>query len=196
MYKRQGAIISCFAFLILVAKGLQSAGVMKTSLTVEHYHDLGKFMFGKTIFWAYIGFSQFFLIWYANIPEETEFYVHRLHHGWGPLTYALPILHWLIPFLFLLSRHVKRHHLGLIVAAGYMFVMHIVDIYWLVMPNVGSHTTPPKPMHAFEGIWMAVASVVGIGGLFMAVFGILLKKNNVIPTEDPRLEECITHQNY
>jgi hypothetical protein len=196
VYIYAGAIISCFAFLILVAKGLQSAGVMKTSLTVEHYHDLGKFMFGKIIFWAYIGFSQFFLIWYANIPEETEFYVHRLHHGWGPLTYALPILHWLIPFLFLLSRHVKRHHLGLIVAAGYMFVMHIVDIYWLVMPNVGSHTTPPKPMHAFEGIWMAVASVVGIGGLFMAVFGILLKKNNVIPTEDPRLEECITHQNY
>ncbi|MCP4502931.1 MAG: hypothetical protein GY822_23590 [Deltaproteobacteria bacterium] len=196
VYIYSGAIVSCFAFLILVSKGLQSAGLMKTSVTVEHYHDMGKFMFGKVIFWAYIGFSQFFIIWYANIPEETEFFVHRMHHGWGTLSYALPLFHFMVPFLFLLSRWVKRHHLGLIIAAGYMTVMHMLDIYWLVMPNVGSHLATPKPMHALDHLWIAIAAVIGVGGCFMAVFGLILKRNAIIPTGDPRLQECIEHENY
>ena len=81
VYFFAGSMLFTFSFMALVLMGLQKAGALTNVVTTEHYHDLGKFMFGFTVFWAYIGFSQFMLIWYANIPEEVEFYYHRLDHA-------------------------------------------------------------------------------------------------------------------
>ena len=108
VYFFAASILAFFALTALVAMGAAAAGVLKTAMTTEHFHDLGKFTFGFTIFWAYIAFSQFILIWYANIPEETEFYMVRMEGGWASVSYALPVLHFFVPFLFLLSRQVKR----------------------------------------------------------------------------------------
>src|SRR5690606_38517431 len=129
--------LAIYSFMVLVALGLQRGGLAKTAVTTEHYHDLGKFIFGHTIFWAYIAFSQFMLIWYANIPEEVEFFYHRAHpeHGWALLSYALPITNFFIPFLFLLSRHVKRSRPLLALGAFYTLFVHVLDVYWLVMPT-------------------------------------------------------------
>jgi len=194
VYFFAGSMLGCFSFMTLVAKSLQSSGHMKTALTTEHYHDLGKWLFGFTVFWAYIGFSQFFLIWYANIPEEVEFFLMRTHHGWEPVSYLLPVLNFGIPFFGLLSRHVKRHKIGIIVGAVYIFVVHTLDVYWLVLPNFGAHGEHAP--HAFEHAWIDVAAFIGIGGLFLAVFSFFLKGAKIVAVGDPRIKEALAHENY
>lgn len=187
--------LAFFAFITLVSMGLQRSGVLKKAITIEHYHDLGKYMFGYTIFWAYIAFSQFMLIWYANIPEETEFYIVRLQGGWEWISYALPVAHFFVPFLYLLSRQVKRKQVLLAIGAIWLLVMHLVDLFWLVMPNYGAHGEGSHHPH-FALSWLDAAALVGVGGVFLAVFGALLARNKVICINDPRLPESLVHENY
>ncbi len=195
VYYFAASTLAFFAFITLVSMGLQKAGVLKTAITIEHYHDLGKYLFGYTIFWAYIAFSQFILIWYANIPEETEFYIARLHGGWEWVSYALPVLHFFVPFLYFLSRQVKRKQLLLGLGAAWVLVMHLVDLYWLILPNFGAHGEGHHEPH-FAFSWLDVAALVGIGGVFMATFGWLLARNKVVCVNDPRLPESLAHENY
>lgn len=192
VYFFAGSMLGLYSFLTLVIMGLQRAGLVKDAVTTEHYHDLGKFIFGHTVFWAYIAFSQFILIWYANIPEEVEFFYHRAHpeHGWATLSYALPILNFFVPFFFLLSRHMKRSRVALAVGAAYTLVVHIIDVYWLVAPTAhGAHFPDGR-------LWIDIAALVGIGGLFLAAFGWHQKKNRVVAVGDLRIEESLVHQNY
>jgi hypothetical protein len=192
LYYFSASILAFYAFLTLVSMALKKAGVLQQAITIEHYHDLGKYLFGFTIFWAYIAFSQFMLIWYANIPEETEFFLVRLHGGWEYVSYALPVLHFFIPFFFLLSRHVKRNPKVLAIACWYTLFMHLVDIFWLVMPNAGGHGA-----HSHLSVsWTDITAIVGVTGIFLAVMGVFLSKNAVIGINDPRLSESLTHENY
>lgn len=195
VYYFAASILAFFAMLVLVSMGLQRAGVLTKAITVEHFHDLGKFTFGFTVFWAYIAFSQFMLIWYAGIPEETEFYLVRLHGGWEYVSYALPVLHFALPFVFLLSRHVKRHRVGLAVGAVWTLLMYLVDLYWLVMPNYGAHGEGHHEAHLAVS-WLDAAALVGVGGVFLATFGWFLKRNKVVGINDPRLPESLAHENY
>ena len=195
VYYFAGGIVSFYALLALIAMSLQKSGVLKNAITTEHYHDLGKWTFGHTVFWAYIAFSQFVLIWYANIPEETEYFMHRVEGGWQYISYALPFTNFFIPFFFLVSRHVKRSRVGLAIGAVWTLVVHAVDIYWIVLPNFGTHGEGDH--HPHLGLhWLDVAALVGIGGLFLAAFSWLLKRNKVVCINDPRLEESLAHENY
>lgn len=192
LYYFAASILSFFAFMTLVAMGLQKAGLLKDAITTEHYHDLGKYVFGFTVFWAYIAFSQFILIWYANIPEETEFYMVRMEGGWHLISYALPVLHFGVPFFFLLSRHMKRNRTMLAIACVWTLVMHLVDMYWLVLPTSGGHGE-----HAHLALsWTDFTALIGIAGAFLAVFGVFLKKNAVVCINDPRLEDSLAHENF
>ncbi|MBK7857532.1 MAG: hypothetical protein IPJ65_02680 [Archangiaceae bacterium] len=193
VYFFAASVQAYFAFMALVVMALQRAGVLKDAVTSEHFHDLGKYTFGFTIFWAYIAFSQFVLIWYANIPEETEFYVMRMHGGWGAISYALPVLHFFVPFFFLLSRHVKRKRTGLALGASYVLFMYLVDFYWLILPNFKVEGQPETHFHL---VWTDVMALVGMGGAFFALFSFLLARNKVIAINDPRLEESLVHENY
>jgi hypothetical protein len=149
-------------------------------------------VFGFTVFWAYIAFSQFVLIWYANIPEEVEFYMVRLEGGWQYITYALPVVHFFLPFFFLISRHVKRSRPLLAVGCVWTLLMHLLDIYWLVMPNAGGHGA-----HAhLAPSWTDATALVGMVGVFVAVFALLTKKSAVVCVNDPRLEESLVHENF
>jgi hypothetical protein len=195
VYYFAASILAFFAFMALVSMALQKAGVLKTAINAEHYHDLGKFMFGYTVFWAYIAFSQFILIWYANLPEETEFYLARLHGGWESVSYLLPLLHFFVPFLYLLSRHVKRNKTTLAIGAVWVLVMHCVDFYWLVLPNLGAHGEGAHEPHLALA-WTDFAALIGMGGAFLAVFSWLLTKNKVVNVADPRLPESLAHENY
>ncbi len=194
VYYFAGSILACYAFTTLVAIALQKGGIAKTAITTEHFHDLGKFIFGHTVFWAYIAFSQFFLIWYANIPDEVEFYMVRLEGGWELVSYALPLTNFFIPFLFTLSRHIKRNRTTLAIAALWILFTHAIDMYWIVLPNVGWHHEPHHPHLALS--LADAAAFIGIGGLFIALYAFLLRKNRVVAVGDPRLAESLAHENY
>lgn len=192
VYFFAGCLLSGLAFMTLFIMCLQRAGMLK-SVTEEHFHDLGKLLFGFTVFWAYIAFSQFMLIWYANIPEEVEFFLHRLHHGWEGISWWMPITHFFLPFFFLMSRHVKKVRWALASACVYILFMQFVNIYWLVMPNVGAHGGHPSHMHVE---WLDIAGLVGLLCLFVAFVCQKIAKVDVLPSGDPRLVESVHFENF
>ncbi len=181
------------AFLALTAMWLQKRGVLKNSVTTEHFHDLGKMLFAFTIFWAYIGFSQFMLIWYANIPEETGWFKERFiggwFGGWGMLSSVLLFGHFVIPFFGLLSRHIKRRRPTLAFWAIWQLTMIYLDMYWLVMPTIGKGTAGP-PFALID-----LACVVGVLGVFVAGIAMRAKKLNLMPVNDPRLQKSLAFTN-
>ena len=114
--------------------GLPQSGVLKEAISPEHYHDLGKWLFALTAFYTYMAFSQYMLIWYANLPEETIFYRTRMPGGWFWISILMPFLRFLIPFFVLLCRPAKRSLTVIGLVAAYSLVIEYVDLYWLVMP--------------------------------------------------------------
>lgn len=154
-------------------------------MNTEHQHDVGKFMKGFTIFWAYIAFSQFMLIWYANIPEETEFYLMRSHSGWLAISLALLVFRFIVPFLALLPREAKRNDANLVAVSILVLVMQYVDIYWQVYPNFNEGT----PTFGF----MEIAVFLGFAGLFMNSVIRFMTKNSLVALKDPRLHEALNH---
>jgi hypothetical protein len=187
VYYFAGTLVGIFAFTIVVLVSLQGAGLLRPVLNTEHYHDMGKLLFAFTVFWTYIGFSQYFLIWYANIPEETVWYAHRLEGSWQSLSIFLAVGHFLVPFFFLMSRTVKRRKPLLLAGALWMLAMHFVDVYWCVMP-VLHHD-------GFHVSVLDFTTFLGVGGLFVALFSRLLARRALIPVKDPRLPESLGYEN-
>jgi len=187
VYFFSGCLVGIFAFIILSAVALQWAGYLRHVVHPGHYHDLGKLLFGFMVFWAYIGFSQYFLIWYANIPEETLWFRHRLQHGWQILALVLAVGHFAIPFLFLMSRVIKQKPRLLAIGAVWMLLMHLADLYWIVMPNLYPH----GPHFSL----LDVTTLAGVGGLFIGAFAWSLRRRALIPVKDPRLPESLTLDN-
>jgi uncharacterized membrane protein YpjA len=144
-------------------------------------------LFAFTVFWAYVGFSQFMLIWYANVPEETYWYKERFAGGWGDMAWALVFCHFVIPFFFLLSRHIKRNKTTLAIGAVWMIAMVYLDMYWLVMPGV-DHQPAPNAMDALCLVGLVSALVAGIAYRAQGV--------NLIPTKDPRLARSLAFENF
>jgi hypothetical protein len=192
VYYFSGGVVGLFALLILLAFALQRAGRLRTAITREHYHDLGKLVFAFTVFWAYIAFSQYMLIWYANIPEETQWYLARQNGGWVAVTLVLLFGHFVLPFLALVSRIPKRRKFVLVIPAIWMLLMHWVDIYWLVMPGV---TLGDLPADRVPFGVMDVACFVGVGGLFLAAAAHRARNRSLVPERDPRLLESLTFEN-
>lgn len=185
VYTFAGTVVAILAFLILVTISLQRAGALGNVVTGEHFHDLGKLLFGFVVFWAYIGFSQFMLIWYANIPEETAWFDHRWHHGWEHLSIFLAVGHFAVPFFFLISQPVKRNQILMTIATLWLLFMHYIDIYWLVMPT---HNEVLQFSPLDLTCW------VGIGGFFLASLGVLMQKGSLVPQRDPRLAESLAFE--
>ena len=187
VYSFSGSLVAAFAFLSIATVTLRRVGPVAGAFSAEHLHDLGKLLFAFTVFWAYIGFSQYFLIWYANLPEETVFFRHRLAGGWQSATLLLAVGHFVAPFLFLLSRRTKRSPLALCVASIWLLLMHLLDVYWLVIPSL--HREAAGPGLADVGALFAV------GGGFVGTFGWLTRGHPVVPLGDPRLAESMAFEN-
>ncbi len=186
VYIFAGCGISVYAIMILMSLGLQSQGLLTDVVNTDHYHDLGKMMFGFVVFHAYTGASQLLLIWYANIPEETVYYYWRWHaEGWGAVSVFLILGHFVFPFLFLISRNVKRRLPLLGFGAGWMLFVHAVDLYWFVMPNATRGVLSPH--------WLDLASLLGVGGVYLAVVFFVLRLQPLIPVGDPRLARSLNH---
>jgi hypothetical protein len=186
VYAFAGGFVAGIALLSVVAAGLRGSGLVP-AITAEHLHDLGKLLFAFTVFWAYIAFSQFFLIWYGNIPEETIFFRVRLAGGFKLITIALAVGHFGVPFFFLMPRAIKRNAATLVGAALWLLAMHFIDVYWLVIPSI-------QGLGARPGL-VDVAALATVGGAFLAGFGWLLVKSPLVPAFDPRLSESLAFEN-
>lgn len=173
--------LGCFTLIVLSV-----IGKMKGAFTVEHRHDMAKLIFGFTVFWAYITFSQYFLIWYAAIPEETLWFNWR-KDNWNWLEWAVPIGHFIVPFLLLLPRPNRRSIPILGFACVWLFAFHVLDLYWIIRPEVKG-----VPHIA----WQDVFGVFGPIALFVGLFVRKLGAGPLIPSNDPRSQEALEHKNY
>jgi len=187
VYIFAGSFLSFMCLLGLMAQRGESKGYLRGVVTKEHYHDIGKLMFAFVFFWSYVSFSQFMLIWYADIPEETLWFAHRSHGGYMALSYILIFGHCLIPFVGLLSRHVKRNPFGLRFWAIWLLVMHALDLYWVIMPNFNSH-------HMGVPL-LEILCLISVGGIFAFVVLGSISGKPMAPTKDPRLPESLSFQN-
>ncbi len=187
IYVLAGGAWAFFAALVLICLGLRRAGILKYSINVEHYHDLGKWMFALTVFWTYIAFSQYLLIWYANMPEETIFFKQRFEGNWAYMSALLLIGHFFVPFLLLLPRAMKRNLTVLAFAGAWCLFIHFIDVYWLVMPNLQKE--------GFRLHWLDAACWAAVGSLAALVFWSRLRKNALMPVGDPRFEQGLKFHN-
>lgn len=185
VYCFAGLFQSTFAVVALIIIFMRRAGHVRGYVTEEHQHDVVKFMKGFTVFWAYIAFSQFMLIWYANIPEETEYYIMRSQNGWLGISTALLIFRFIVPFIALLPRGLKRNDNHVIAVAILILFMQYVDIWWMIYPNFFEG-------HMTIGFW-EIGMMALFGGLFIMGLIKFFTKNNLVPIRDPRLHEAVNH---
>jgi len=187
VYIFAGSAVSALSVLALINIRLQGAGLLNRVSTIEHRHDIGKLLFGFIVFFAYIGFSQFFLIWYANIPEETIFYKERWHGSWQTISMLILFGHFVVPFIVLLSRHAKRNPMVLGASAVWMLFMHWIDIYWLVKPYFGDHD-----VHFGVADIGCLLFVIGVGAFIVARRA---TTSPLFPLHDPRVPEAMRVEN-
>jgi hypothetical protein len=186
VYYFAGAFLTCMSLVSIIntlARGKDNYGQL---VSAEHSHNVGKLMFAFTCFWTYIGFSQFMLIWIANLPEETPFFTLRMQDPWRPVSILLIITHFFIPFLALLSRKLKRNPMRLRIAGFWLLAVNFLDLYWLIMPTL-------SPDKVIFPIWL-VASWVGMGGLGIAFALWRLRGHYAVPVRDPFLSVSLRYR--
>lgn len=187
VYFFAGSFVGFIALLSIAAVAMRGAGLLDTVISVEHLHDVGKLLFGFTAFWAYIAFSQFFLIWYANLPEETIWFRPRMEGSWLTVSVLLMAGHFGVPFFYLMGRDVKRRGSTLALGGAWLLTMHFVDIYWQVMPTLHPEGFSPSILD--------VAAFLTVGGCFVAAAGWLMRRQALVPLRDPRLAESLAFEN-
>jgi hypothetical protein len=184
LYNIAGLLSSTVCALTVAAILLRRAGAMP-AINPSHLHDLGKLMFGFATLWAYLWFSQFMLIWYANLPEETVYYVARTHGGWTVPFYANLAINWALPFLLLLPRAAKRSETHLLRVAGLLLVGRWLDLYLMVAPS----NMPEGPgVGVYE-----VAGFLGLGAVFVLAVTRAVQAAPLVPQGDPYLVESLHH---
>lgn len=176
------------AAVILIALWLRSKGLLTHTILVPHYNDLGKLLFGFTVFYAYIAFCQFFLIYYANIPEETLWFYHRLEGGWEVVTYGLLLGRFVLPFFVLLPMANKSNLTILKWTAAWIVFIHLVEQFWIVMPNRG---ILDPAYHYIQFSWMDVSLLIALGGLALGLFFRQFSRHNMVAVNDPRYTESL-----
>jgi hypothetical protein len=185
VYNFAGLFFSGLAAIILLALWLERAGPLKGVLTESHLHDLGKLLFAFSVFWAYIWFSQYMLIWYTDIPEETVYFVRRQHGAWFSLFIANLFFNFVIPFGVLLRRDMKRQRRMMAIVATIVLLGRWLDVYLMIFPGiVGESPT--------LGLWEIGLTLGGIGG-FGLVLAAVLKRAPAVPVADPELIESLEY---
>ncbi|MBE7411644.1 MAG: hypothetical protein L6Q54_03320 [Leptospiraceae bacterium] len=181
-----GAYQTVLASMIIFIYILKKSGYLGDYVNENHIHDIGKFLLGFTVFWAYIAFSQFMLIWYANLPEETFWYEMRLTGGWTFITILIPFVKFVIPFLWLLNRPNKRDIEVLNRISVWIVVTQILELFWIVFPANFEY-------FSFLSLVVTFGVTIGVIGLFGFVILKGLESAKLIPVGDPRLEESLHH---
>ncbi len=184
IYIFAGLALSLYSFLVICVWYLKRNGYYGDSFNENHLHNLGKFMFGHTIFWTYMALSQFVLIWYAAIPEETIFFKVRNAGNWYYVSFSLVMMRFVFPFFLLLKREKKRSFNYLAIVAVFILIGQVWDMYWISYPTLA------------EGqfvllSWQELGSLAFVIGSFIFVIASRLEKVSLIPLKDPRMEACL-----
>ena len=208
-----GSVMTFLAFLSLLSMWLTKKGYYKETITTEHYHDFGKLMFSFMLFWTYTSFSQYMLIWYANLPEETTWFALRQGEGWAMLGMILMIGHFAFPFPFLLSRNVKRSKIGMPLGAVLLLVMHVFDMQFIILPSglsghgeahggdggamlLDGHEAAHHASYGSTVCWADFGCYFGIVAIVAGITLLNIRRTNLIPLRDPRLRESLNFQNF
>ena len=175
--------LSALAFAVASLAWLTKHEPMAHVVAPLHFHDLGKLLLALVMLWAYFAYSQYLIIWSGNLPEEIRWYLPRTRGAWGAIALAVVILHFALPFLFLLSRRLKRNPNKLVLVAVLILVMRYVDLLWVVAPNF--------PHQGFYLSWMDLVAPIGFGGIWLAAFFWQLGKRALLPINDPQLPSVL-----
>jgi len=186
VYYFAGSFLAAFCVLTLATVNARGDNLYGNVVSLAHFHNLGKLMLAFTAFWAYIGFSQFLLVWIANIPEEAPWYGLRMFGPWRPLSIALFFGHFVIPFFILLSRNLKLQPRKLAVMAVYLLAIHAVDLYWLVWPALTGEAGP-----SFH--WTQVTAFLGVGGIAVGYALSQARNRYTLPVKDPYIAESLRY---
>jgi len=187
VYNFAGLMLSGLATITILAVREHAKGPLQSALTPEHLHDLGKLMFAFSCFWMYIWFSQYMLIWYSNIPEETGYFLDRIGGSWTPVLLLCLALNWAMPFVLLLSVRAKRDPRILVKICCVILAGRCVDLYLMILPTFGGATL-------ISVVWGAAATVAA-GSVFVLLYENAFAREASVPVRDPRVEEALHYHN-
>lgn len=180
-----GQLLAALSFAVIVITLLADLPPLSEVISAAHFHDLGNLLLAFVMLWAYMGISQFLIIWSGNLPEEIPWYIHRMQGGWGWMALVVILFYFTLPFLLLLSRHIKRQPQLLVWVAAVLLFMHAVELFWFVVPAF----QPTRiTLH-----WLDAMTLLGIGGIWLGTFIWQLKGRSLLPVRDPGLEGVMSH---
>ena len=179
VYFFSGSVVASLAAVTLFVVKLKENGYMHPKLVDDHLFSLGALQFAFINFWAYIAFSQYLLIWYANLPEENFWFLHRWENGWQYLSILLIITHFIVPYAALLSQPAKMDPKRLKFISVWILFAHFIDLYWLVMPN----------MKGYYFSWIDIIVPLLAIGVIILIFNYRANKSNLVPIGDPKLQK-------
>jgi hypothetical protein len=180
VYFFSGAVVASLAAVTLGVVTLKERGYMHPRIINDHYYSLGALMFAFINFWGYIAFSQYMLIWYADLPEENFWFLQRWQGGWEYISVLLIIVHFVVPYAALLSQPSKMDPKRLKFVSFWILIAHAVDLYWLILPNMYKE--------GFSLSWIDFVFPVFMAGFIIVIFNLRAGKKNLIPIGDPKLE--------
>ncbi len=180
-----GQGLSAFAFGICVLVMLAQTAPMNKVLTNNHFHDLGKLLFAFLMLWAYLSFSQFLIIWSANLPEEIPHYLNRWENTWKFLSIFIVVGHFMVPYALLLSRDIKRNYGKLRLIATWLLGARVAEYFW--------HVAPELHKDGFTLSLLDVALPLALGGIFISLFVSQLGGRSLLPVNDPALDKALHH---
>jgi hypothetical protein len=187
VYWFAGSFVCAFAVVIIAATVTRADPTgFGHHMNADHFHALGKFLLAFVAFWGYIAFSQFMLIWIANVPEEVPWYILRINGGWRWVGAFLALGHFLVPFFLLLNRAITRDPRRLSWVAAWILFVHWIDLYWLVMPHLFPNGPSPSLVDVF--------AFAGVGGVAVAWTVLRMRGVAAVPVKDPYLEDSLRYQ--
>ncbi len=182
VYYFSGSVVAALAAVTLATVLLKEKGFLHPRMTNDHLYSLGGLMFAFVNFWAYIAFSQFLLIWYANLPEETFWFMQKWHGSWAIFSIGLIVIHFLVPYIALVSQPSKMNPKTLKFISIWLLFAHLFDLFWLVMPSI------PSLADGYSFSWIDLVFPISVTGIVLLVFNMKAKKENLVPIGDPKLK--------
>ena len=180
-----GQGLSAFAFGICVLVMLSQVAPLNRVITPHHFHDLGKLLFAFLMLWAYLSFSQFLIIWSANIPEEIPHYLNRWDNSWKYLSIFIVVGHFIVPYSLLLSRDLKKNSRKLFVIAVWLLCARVTEYWW--------HVAPELHQGGLTVGLLEVGLPLALGGIFISLFVAQLGGHALLPVHDPQLDKALRH---